>query len=119
MLYFSYHTFQVVSTDWHRWSAQQREAHLKKIRKAAVETPYNQSDVVSSTRTQELMSAHQPHMKPVCALAVSVGEVQITGIPEATVEGIWLKTAALISNSKSDAIVSAPGSTNSIMACGK
>ena len=57
------------------------------------------------------MSAHQPHMKPVCALAVSVGEVQITGIPEATVQGIWLKAAALIS--KPDAIVSAPGSTNS------
>ena len=57
------------------------------------------------------MSAHQPHMKPVCALTVSFGEVQIPGIPEATVEGIWLKAAALIS--KSDAIVSAPGGTNS------
>ena len=88
-----------------------RSPHLKKFRKAAVEIPYNQSDVVSSTRTQELMSAHQPHMKPVCALTVSFGEVQIPGIPEATVEGIWLKAAALIS--KSDAIVSAPGSTNS------
>lgn len=57
------------------------------------------------------MSADQRHMKPVCALTVSVGEVQIPGTPEATVEGIWLKAAALIS--KSDAIVSAPGSTNS------
>ena len=57
------------------------------------------------------MSADQRHMKPVCALTVSVGEVQIPGTPEATVEGICLKAAALIS--KSDAIVSAPGSTNS------
>ena len=44
---------QVDSTEWHRWSVQQREAHLKKFRRAAVEIPFKQSVV---SKAQEIMN---------------------------------------------------------------
>ena len=93
------------STEWHRWSVQQREAHLKKFRRAAVEIPFKQS-VVSGT--QGIANTQRPQLKPLSTLTISVGDVQVPGIPDATIEGIWSKAAAIIS--KSDAIVSAPGS---------
>ena len=96
------------STEWHRWSVQQREAHPKKFRRAAVEIPFKQSDV---SGTQGITNTQQPQLKPLSTLTISVGDVQVPGIPDTTIEGIWSKAAAIIS--KSDAIVSALGSTNS------
>ena len=61
--------------------------------------------------TQGITNTQQPQLKPLSTLTISVGDVQVPGIPDATIEGIWSEAAALIS--KSDAIVSAPGSTNS------
>lgn len=98
---------QVDSAEWHRWSAEQREAHLKKFRK--IKIPYKQAEVVQH------ISTSQPQSDPPrpCTLSVSADEVQIPGIPEATVQGIWSKGAAIVS--KSDAIVNAPGSNDSML----
>ena len=71
---------------------------------------YKQAEVVPSA-IANVNSTPQPQSeppRPACTLSVSADEMQIPGIPEATVQGIWSKAAAIVS--KPDAIVNAPDS---------